>query len=74
MAAIYGEMMAIYANMLKINYALSLISGATQLAEYWYWASTEHSATYAWLLSLGDGNMGNTTKASSAGHVRTSGH
>lgn len=31
-----GEMMMIYANMTKINYALSLISGATQLVETAY--------------------------------------
>ena len=47
-----GELMMIYANMRKINYALSLIEGATQLAETWYWSSTECSATYAWYLSL----------------------
>lgn len=50
-----GEMMMIYANMKKINYALSLISGATPLAETWYWTSTEDSATYAWYLYLGSG-------------------
>ena len=65
-----GEMMAIYANMLKINYALSLISGATQLAEDWYWTSTEYSATDAWLLYLNGGFMGNGTKATTAFHVR----
>ena len=47
-----GELMMIYANMRKINYALSLINGATPLAETWYWSSTEYSATYAWLLDL----------------------
>ena len=46
-----GELMMIYANMRKINYALSLINGATPLAETWYWSSTEFSATYAWYLS-----------------------
>ena len=50
-----GELMCIYANMRKINYALSLIEGATQLAEDWYWSSTEYSATYAWTLSLSNG-------------------
>ena len=66
-----GEMMAIYANMLKINYALSLISGATQLVEDWYWTSTENSATSAWFLYLSNGYM-NTygTKATLARHVR----
>ena len=50
-----GELMCIYANMRKINYALSLIEGATQLAEDWYWSSTEGSATNAWNLRFDDG-------------------
>lgn len=66
-----GEMMMIYANMTKINYALSLINGATQLEENWYWTSTETSATHAWFLYLNDGLIYYyTTKASSAGRVR----
>lgn len=50
-----GEMFMIYANMTKINYALSLINGATQLVEGWYWTSTEGSAPSAWSLRLSDG-------------------
>ena len=65
-----GEMMLIYANMLKINYALSLISGATQLVEDAYWTSTEYSATYAWRLNLNDGYMTTTTKAARTLRVR----
>ena len=66
-----GEMFIIYANMTKINYALSLINGATQLVEDWYWTSTEYSATDAWLLGLYDGLTGGwNTKASSTGRVR----
>lgn len=66
-----GEMMMIYANMKKINYALSLISGATPLAETWYWTSTEGSATYAWYLNLYDGTANHwSTKASYQGRVR----
>lgn len=65
-----GELMMIYANMRKINYALSLINGATQLAETWYWSSTEYSATYAWRLYLGSGGAGNFTKATGQGRVR----
>ena len=64
-----GEMMMIYANMTKINYALSLISGATQLSENWYWTSTESSATGAWYLYL-SGGAGNYAKASGTGRVR----
>lgn len=58
-----GEMTMIYANMTKINYALSLINGATQLAETAYWTSTECSSTRAWLLNLGYGYAGNLAKA-----------
>ena len=65
-----GEMMMIYANMTKINYALSLINGATQLVEDWYWTSTESSASSAWLLYLTNGTAGNLTKASSTFRVR----
>lgn len=65
-----GEMMMIYANMTKINYALSLINGATQLVEDAYWTSTEHSATYAWRLGLDYGSADYTTKASRASRVR----
>lgn len=65
-----GELMMIYANMRKINYALSLINGATQLAETWYWSSTEYSAADAWYLYLNDGVAGNLTKATYQGRVR----
>ena len=65
-----GEMMMIYANMTKINYALSLISGATPLQETAYWTSTELSATYAWHLNLSNGHAGNLTKASYTRRVR----
>lgn len=65
-----GELMMIYANMRKINYALSLINGATQLAETWYWSSTEYSATGAWHLYLNYGNASNPTKATYQGRVR----
>ena len=65
-----GEMMMIYANMTKINYALSLINGATQLVEDAYWTSTECSATYAWYLNLSYGLANGGTKASSTSRVR----
>lgn len=65
-----GELMMIYANMRKINYALSLINGATQLAETWYWSSTEYSASAAWYLGLGDGYARATTKATTQYRVR----
>lgn len=65
-----GEMTMIYANMTKINYALSLINGATQLAETAYWTSTESSATYAWILYFSNGFAGYGTKASYQTRVR----
>ena len=65
-----GELFCIYANMRKINYALSLINGATQLAETWYWSSTEYSATGAWHLYLYDGYAIGYAKATGKGRVR----
>ena len=65
-----GELMMIYANMRKINYALSLINGATQLAEAWYWSSTECGAAYAWILYLSNGYASNITKAAYQYRVR----
>jgi hypothetical protein len=65
-----GELMMIYANKYKIDYALSLINGATQLADTWYWGSTESSATYAWGLSLSIGYASYGTKAASQNRVR----
>lgn len=65
-----GEMMMIYANLTKINYALSLINGATKVAEDWYWTSTEYSATGAWFLDLYYGGMYYDRKAAYRGRVR----
>lgn len=65
-----GELMMIYANMRKINYALSFINGATPLAETWYWSSTEYSATNAWLLPLNYGHALSYTKAADRNRVR----
>lgn len=65
-----GEMMMIYANMTKINYALSLINGATQLVEDAYWTSTEHSATPAWHFTPTLGYAYYGTKASNTLRVR----
>ena len=65
-----GEMMMICANMTKINYALSLINGATLLVEDAHWTSTESSADGAWTLYLSDGGAYGGTKASTQGRVR----
>ena len=65
-----GEMMMIFANMAKINYALSLIEDATRLSEAWYWSSTESGATNAWSLTLYDGIVRNFAKVTGLGRVR----
>ena len=66
-----GEMMMTFANMTKVNYALSVISGATQLVEDAYWTSTEASATGAWGLYLYNGHATNGgTKAAYQRYVR----
>lgn len=65
-----GGLIMIYANMRKINYALSLIEGATQLAESWYWSSTESSSINAWCLSLSFGDARGNPKAAGQYRVR----
>lgn len=52
-----GELLMMYANKAKINYALSLIKGAQQLDTSWYWSSTEPSPAIAWGLNFGDGSL-----------------
>lgn len=64
-----GELFMMFANMKKINYALSLINGATQLAETAYWSSTETSAAYAWFLNFSNGYQG-TGSGKSANRYR----
>lgn len=58
-----GELIMMFANLNKINYALSLITGAELLARDAYWSSSEFSSTNAWYLSLYSGYMGVNTKA-----------
>lgn len=53
-----GELLMMYANKLKINYALSLIKGAQLLDTSWYWSSTENSSAYAWGLYFGADTLG----------------
>lgn len=66
-----GELLMMYANKAKINYALSLIKGAQQLDTNWYWSSTELSSAYAWNLYFGDGYLnGWGGKVKDSGHVR----
>ena len=58
-----GELFMIYANMLRINYALSLIDGATQLKAAEYWSSSKYNVVQAWYIDLSNGALGygNTT-------------
>jgi hypothetical protein len=66
-----GEMITIYSNMNKINYCLSLISGATQLQTDGYWTSTESSGSNAWPVTLSNGTVSNwCTKATNQYRVR----
>lgn len=57
-----GELAMIWANFDKINYALSKISGATQLQKTLYWSSTQLSADRAWRLYMSDGNVDSSYK------------
>lgn len=66
-----GELLMMYANKLKINYALSLIKGAQLFDTNWYWTSTEGSSQSAWGLGFGDGGLnGWGGKVGDKGHVR----
>lgn len=65
-----GEMMMIFANMRKVNYALSLIDGATQLSEDSYWTSTEYSDAIAWRFNTLYSSIGGRNKSSSKNRVR----
>lgn len=65
-----GELMMAYSNRLKINYALSLIDGATQIPESAHWSSCEASAATAWRLAFADGYAFSGTKAAAQYRVR----
>lgn len=65
-----GEMFMICANMLRINYALSLIDGATQLKAAEYWSSSEYSPSQSWYLDLSDGALGYGNKSAVIRRVR----
>ncbi len=65
-----GELAMIYANMLKINYALSFIAGSMPLVEGTYWSSTEYSAAFAWYLAFSTGYLYRHDKALYAPRVR----
>lgn len=58
-----GEIMMILANFDKINYALSKISGASQLQGNLYWSSTQGGSTAAWYLYMAKGVVINSYKS-----------
>ena len=51
-----AELYLIYLNKRSINAAIEL-SGGSRIKDGWYWTSTEHSATGAWNLTLGGGDL-----------------
>lgn len=61
----FGELAMIFANVDKIDYALSKISGASRLSK-WYWSSTQASAIKAWNLGMADFFMYNGDKSGQA--------
>lgn len=65
-----GELMLIYNNMRKINYALSQIAGATQLTKDAYWSSTEYSSGNAWPVPFTNLPFRSYTKTTYLGGVR----
>ncbi len=65
-----GELFMMFANFNKINYALSLITGAELLVSDTYWSSSETSKRDAWYLFFNNGNMYNYDKAARQGRVR----
>ena len=65
-----AELLTIWKHKYAINLCLSVISGASQLSESWYWSSTESSAAYAWYLRLYDGTLTWGGKVQGSGYVR----
>ena len=65
-----GELYTIFANFEKINFALSLCTGAQLLVRDAYWSSTESSATDAWRLTFSDGTQYNYDKSTHQFRVR----
>ena len=65
-----GELYTIFANFEKINFALSLCTGAQPLVRDAYWSSTEHSATFAWNLNFNLGGQSGGSKSAGQCRVR----
>lgn len=64
-----GELYLIYLYKYEINEALSYVYGK-QIADDWYWSSTESSAQSAWFLHFYYGNQSNLGKSSLQYRVR----
>lgn len=64
-----GELYLIYLHKYEINKALSYVYGK-QIADDWYWSSTEHSARLAWFLNFGSGRQSTSAKSSYQCRVR----
>ena len=66
----FGELWFIRQHYRAINFALSKITGATQLTNGAHWSSTEYSATLAWYLNFSYGNAGGYTNTTYRLRVR----
>ena len=64
-----GEFYLIYLYKYKINDALGYVYGK-QIADKWYWSSTEYSAGLAWALNLYVGGQGGSSKTGYQYRVR----
>ena len=64
-----GELYLIYLHKYEINEALSYVYGK-QIADEWYWSSTEYSAAFAWYLYFGNGLQGGIDKSTYQFRVR----
>ena len=64
-----GELYLIYLYKYEINGALSYVYGK-QIADEWYWSSTEYSAQTAWTLYFGNGYQASDAKSSDQFRVR----
>lgn len=65
-----GELMMMYANMRKINYALSFIANSTPITEGGYWSSTEGSTAISWILYFLNGGLIRYPKSTTRLNVR----
>ena len=60
-----GQLMLIFANNIAINDCLNAINNLQLSTNYW-WSSTQSTAAYMWAVSGGTGNVGYTSRYTSA--------